>query len=119
MHVDIQSRGFELTDALKDYAIRRLAYGLGQSAWHVVRVTVHLLDINGPRGGADKRCRIRVKLDLPLEVVLQDTQPNLYVAIDRAVERVGRTVARNLRRQRQVRHTAMPLGEAGEVSVMS
>lgn len=118
MHVDIQSRGFELTDALKDYAVRRLAYGLGQSARHVVRVTVHLLDINGPRGGADKRCRIRVKLDIPLEVVLEDTQPNLYVAIDRAAERVGRTVARNLRRHRQVRHTAMPFVEADELPAM-
>ncbi len=114
MHVDIQSRGFELTDALRDYAVRRLAYGLGQSTPHVVRVAVQLLDINGPRGGADKRCRIRVKLDTPLEVVLEDTQPNLYVAIDRAAERVGRTVARNLRRQRQVRHAAMPGIEDGE-----
>jgi ribosome-associated translation inhibitor RaiA len=118
MHVDVQSRGFELTDALRDYAIRRLAYGLGQCAPHVVRVAVQLFDINGPRGGADKRCRIRVKLDIPLEVVLEDTQPNLYVAIDRVAGRAGRTVARNLRRQRQVRHAAMLGDEADELPAM-
>lgn len=118
MHVDIQSRGFELTEALRDYVTRRLAYGLGQSTQHVARVMVQLLDINGPRGGADKRCRIRVKLDIPLEVVLEDTQPNLYVAVDRAAERVGRTVARNLRRRRQVRHVAPPGVDAGEMPAM-
>lgn len=118
MQVDINSQGFKLTDAIRDYAVKRLAYGLGQCAQHVVRVTVRLFDVNGPRGGADKRCRIRVKLDISQEVVLEDTQSNLYVAIDRAAGRAGRTVARNLRRQRQARHALLSAGDADEMPAM-
>lgn len=100
MHLDIQSQGFDLTDGLRDYTQRRLAFGLGRSAHQVSRVAVLLADINGPRGGVDKRCRIRVRLAPSLEVVVEDTQADLYVAIDRATERIGRTVARSIGRQR-------------------
>lgn len=104
MHLDIHSQGFELTDALREYTGRRLAFVLGRSASHVSRVAVLLADINGPRGGVDKRCRIHVRLTPPLEVVVEDTQSDLYRAIDRAAERVGRTVARSLSRLRRARH---------------
>ncbi|MCU0842531.1 MAG: HPF/RaiA family ribosome-associated protein [Thiobacillaceae bacterium] len=100
MHTDIQTQGFDLTDGLRDYTERRLAYALGRSAHHVNRVAVLLADINGPRGGVDKRCRIRVRLAPSLEVVVEDTQADLYAAIDRAAERTGRTVARSVGRQR-------------------
>ncbi len=109
MHLDIQSQGFDLTDAIHDYAERRLAFGLGRSAHHVSRVAVLLADINGPRGGVDKRCRIRVKLEPSLDVVVEDTQSDLYRAIDRAADRVGRTVARSLGRQRRARFLARTL----------
>lgn len=103
MHVEIQSQGFDLTGGLKDYTARRLAFGLGRSARHIVRVCVQLADINGPRGGIDKRCRIRVRLEPSREVVVEDTQSDMYTAIDRAAERAGRSVARSLRHRRAVR----------------
>ncbi len=112
MHLDIQSQGFDLTDAIRDYAERRLAFGLGRSAQHVSNVAVLLADINGPRGGNDKRCRIRVRLAPSLEVVVEDTQSDLYRAIDRAAERMGRTVARSLGRQRRARFLARALRDA-------
>jgi ribosome-associated translation inhibitor RaiA len=109
MHFDTQSQGFELTDSLRDYTERRLAFGLGRSAHNVSRVAVLLADINGPRGGIDKRCRIRVRLEPSLEVVVGDTQANLYVAIDQAADRAGRAVARSMRRQRRARFLARAL----------
>ena len=108
MLIDIQTQGFEITDGLRDYTERHIAFGLGRSAYQVRRVSVFLADINGPRGGIDKRCRIRVSLVPSLEVVVEDTQADLYQAIDRAAERVGRTVARNVGRQRQARFPSRP-----------
>jgi ribosome-associated translation inhibitor RaiA len=61
---------------------------------------VQLSDINGPRGGIDKRCQIEVQLKGTPNVVIEDVEADLYAAIDRAAERVGRTVARRLSRQR-------------------
>ncbi len=101
MQMDIQSQGFPLTDGLRDYLMKRLAYGLNHGDEHITRVTVRLSDINGPRGGADKRCLIEVRLKAAPAVVIEDTEADLYVAIDRAAERAGRALARRLARQRE------------------
>jgi len=100
MQMDIQSQGFTLTVGLRDYLMKRLAYGLNHGDEYITRVTVRLSDINGPRGGTDKRCLIEVRLRQLPAVVIEDTEADLYVAIDRAAERAGRTLARRLARQR-------------------
>lgn len=100
MQMDIQSQGFTLTDSLRDYLKKRLAYALNHGDEYISRVTVRLSDINGPRGGADKRCFIEVRLKQQPAVVIEDTEADLYVAIDRAAERAGRTLTRRLGRQR-------------------
>ncbi len=61
---------------------------------------MRLSDINGPRGGADKRCHLQVVLDGLPDVVIKDTEANLYVAIDRATDRAERTLVRKIDRQR-------------------
>lgn len=101
MQMDIQSQGFTLTDGIRDYVMKRLAYGLNHGDDHITRVIVRLSDINGPRGGDDKRCLIEVRLKAAPAVVIEDTEADLYVAIDRAAERAGRSLARRLARQRE------------------
>lgn len=70
---------------------------------HIRRITLHLSDINGPRGGLDKRCRISVTLEKLAEVAVEDIESDLYVAIDRATDRAARTVTRNIDRARSHR----------------
>lgn len=101
MQMDIQSQGFVLTDGINDYVTRRLAFGLGRADAAISRVNVRLSDINGPRGGADKRCLIEVRLKGAPTVVIEDIEADLYVAIDRAAARAGRSLGRRLSRQRQ------------------
>ncbi|MBP6808320.1 MAG: HPF/RaiA family ribosome-associated protein [Chromatiaceae bacterium] len=100
MQVDIQSRDFTLTNSLRDYLTKRLAYGLTGGDTAIGRVMVRLSDVNGPRGGEDKRCHIEVRLRGVPDVVIEDTQTDLYVAIDRATERAGRALLRRLGRRR-------------------
>ncbi|NOZ52108.1 MAG: HPF/RaiA family ribosome-associated protein [Gammaproteobacteria bacterium] len=100
MQIDIQARNFPLTDALRNHIERRLGFALSTRDDHIQRVMVRLSDINGPRGGADKCCHIQVILTHLPDVVIEDTEVDLYVAIDRAADRAGRTIGRRLSRQR-------------------
>jgi ribosome-associated translation inhibitor RaiA len=85
-----------MTDALENHVHKRLDFTLSRAGRRVRSVDVRLSDINGPRGGIDKRCLIEIRLDdLPI-VVVDDTQADLYTAIDRAATRAGRTVMRRL-----------------------
>jgi len=100
MQIDIQARNFPMTRALNDHIKRRLGFALSASAEHIRRVLVRLNDINGPRGGADKCCHIQIMLGRLPDVVIKDTEADLYTAIDRAADRAGRTAVRRLAKHR-------------------
>ncbi len=102
MQFDIQARHFILTDALREHAEKRLNFALSCCSEHIKRVVMRLSDINGPRGGEDKLCKLQVVLNGLPDVIVEDIQLDLYVAIDRAVDRAGRTVIRKIERQQDL-----------------
>ena len=104
MQIDIHARGFSLTDALETHVHNRLGFTFLHASNRVQRVRVRLSDLNGPRGGVDKRCLVEVRLEGLPAVVVQDVQSNMYTAIDRAVGRTARTVKRRLAQQGSRRH---------------
>ncbi len=100
MNIQIHAQDFTLTEGLREHVTRRLTYALNHGQDIVSRIVVRLSDINGPRGGLDKRCGIEIRLKGASAVAIEDTEADLYVAIDRAAERAGRTLDRRLARQR-------------------
>ena len=85
-----------LTDAIENRVRERLWFTLSRITQRVRRVLVTLSDLNGPRGGIDKRCLIEVRLNARRKIIIEDVQPDLYTAIDRATGRAARTVMRRL-----------------------
>lgn len=96
MKVDVHTQGFALTPALSEHTERRLRFALKHAADKVQRVTVRLADVNGPRGGVDKKCSVHIMLNGVPDIVSEDTEADMYMAINRAVDRVGRTVLRRM-----------------------
>lgn len=107
MQIAIKTRGFALTEALKNHAHTRLCFTLSHATDRIRRVGIRLSDINGPRGGVDKRCLVEVRLDGLPTVVIEDTQSDMYTAIDRAVGRAARTVMRRLEHGMSKRRQAL------------
>jgi putative sigma-54 modulation protein len=113
MQIDIQTRNFDLTNALRSYAERRLRFALTRADNCIQRIIVRLSDVNGPKGGNDKQCHVQVMLSGLPDVVVQDIEADLYFAIDRAANRAGRTVMRKLGRQQTLhRHRHPPAWDA-------
>lgn len=108
MRVDIKTSGFDLTDGFRDHAQKRLEFAIDWARHDVSRISIKLSDINGPRGGKNKRCQIHIPLSGNRDVVIQDTESDLYAAIDlaadlaadRAADRAGQTLERRLCRHR-------------------
>ena len=106
MKIDIQTHGFTLTDALRTQTERRLRFAFGGLGSRVGRVGVRLTDENGPRGGVDKRCALRITVPGQQPIVIEQQESNLYVAIDCAAERAGRAVSRQMGRHNAQRRNA-------------
>lgn len=104
MQIDIQSLGFSLTPALSDYAGKRIDYSLSFASDRVTRLVMRLSDINGRRGGNDKRCLLELRLKGASDIVIEDVEEDLYAAIDRATERARRALVRRLEQAREVQH---------------
>jgi hypothetical protein len=66
----------------------------------IERITVRLSDINGPKGGPDQRCQIKVVLSGLPSVVVKETDSTLPRTIDRAIEAAAIAVRRRVRRRR-------------------
>lgn len=116
MQLDIQTNGFSLTDGIRDYTTQRLQFALNRNDQCVTKIKVRLADINGPRGGVDKRCQIDLSLAGHNDIVIEDTETNLYVAIDRASDRCARTLSRRLERARAFSHETVKLSTTEELT---
>lgn len=117
MRVAIHSSGFAMTSALRAYTEHRLATALGWARRHMRKLAVWLSDVNGPRGGVDKRCKIQVQLDNGREVIIEECEADLYAAIGRAADRADRAVVRQVERTRRFPHERMaPALETGEAA---
>jgi putative sigma-54 modulation protein len=98
MQIELRIRRVNLVGSLQRYVERRLRYALRRLGSRPGRVTVWLSDINGPRGGPDKHCRVSLELNPIGTLTAEGTHPDLYVSISRAAKRMGRLLDHRLGR---------------------
>jgi putative sigma-54 modulation protein len=98
MQFEIRGRGVYITETLRGHIERRLGFALGRFARQIKGVLVRVGELNGPRGDIDKGCRVALKLAPSTTVVMEDRDPNVYVAIDRVADKAGRYIGRRLKR---------------------
>ncbi len=99
MRLDIRGRHFRITAALQAHVTRRIRFALGRFDHGIRGIIVRIADVNGPRGGVDKRCHLHLDV-AGRTIAIEELDRDLYVAIDRAAERAGRAAERALARQR-------------------
>jgi hypothetical protein len=92
--------GAMLDQADRDTIARKLGMRLGKFASSIERISVRLSDVNGPKGGVDHRCVIKVVLSGLPSVVVERTDSALQRAIDSAISATGQAVRRSVQRRR-------------------
>lgn len=97
--IQIRERNIEVSEHLRTHVERRLGYALARFGQRIARVIVRFSDAEG-EGGADKRCQIHVGLK-SRSARVEDADADLFIAVDRASERISRSVAHVLERERE------------------
>lgn len=106
MRLGILARGIAMTEAIREYATRRIRTALGRYQQVLVSAQVRLADVNGPRGGIDKHCVVEVWGPTLAPIIVRERDADLYVAIDRVADRLDRAVARRIGRCRVIGRSA-------------
>ena len=97
MQVLFKSRNPEAAE-LRDLAERRVRFVLRRLSRLVPRAEVQLSDVNGPRGGVDKRCQVEIRTDGGGSVVVASVAKDWRTALDHALARAERFLLRLWRR---------------------
>jgi hypothetical protein len=93
MHVLFKSRDPQAASMRVDVE-RRVRFVLRRISWRVPRAEVQFSDVNGPRGGVDKRCQIELRTDGAGPVVVSSVKKDWRAALDDALARAARFVWR-------------------------
>ena len=83
---------------LRDLTERRVRFVLRRLGWLVPRAEVQMTDVNGPRGGLDKRCQVELRTDGAGSVVVASVASDWRTALDNALARAARFLMRLWRR---------------------
>jgi putative sigma-54 modulation protein len=108
MGIHVRSKHVEVDGSARAHIERRLHFGLGRLFPRILRVTVQIVDLNGPRGGEDKVCRIEIRMLPTGSVIVEDTDADLYVAVNRAVDRAARSASRAIKRTQDIERSSWP-----------
>ena len=84
----VRAIGVELTEDDHNYIRRKLLTKLGKFATSIHRISVRITDLNGPRGGVDQVCSIKVVLSGLPSVVVTRRDAAVQAAIDAALHAI-------------------------------
>ena len=92
--------GVDLDDDEQAQVRRKLGLKLGKFATSIERISVRVTDMNGPRGGIDQVCNVKVVLSGLPSVVIERRHAVLHAAIDDALHATEQAVRRRVRCRR-------------------
>jgi ribosome-associated translation inhibitor RaiA len=97
---DVRVIGVEFDEENRALVRRKLGMKLGKFVASIERVTVRVTDVNGPRGGVDHVCNVKVVLSGLPSVVVERRAVAPQAAIDLALRATEQAVRRIIGRRR-------------------
>lgn len=86
---------------LREAALDKVRFALRRMKVLIPRATVLLSDVNGPRGGIDKRCQVVLTTHSAGTVVIASMAGDWRTALDLSLSRAARILTRNVQRNQQ------------------
>ena len=83
---------------MRDMSIERVRFALRRLARGVPRAKVQLSDVNGPRGGVDKRCQVELSTETLGLLVIVSQARDWRTALNRSLARATQLLTRHLQR---------------------
>ncbi len=93
-------------DTLREFAARRLSFAVRRFRHRLARVTIRLVDLNGPKRGVDSRCSMTADLVDGGQLFVAATAAWPFAAITQAAARLSEAVRRDSSRHVRRGHTA-------------
>ncbi len=100
MKRELRVRHLPVEPRFRELCERNLLSSLGRFEAHLRRVQLWIEDLNGPRGGRDLRCVLRVGLRRGGAVTVESTESRPELAVGEVFDRGRSALVRTLQRRR-------------------
>jgi putative sigma-54 modulation protein len=107
MDVQILDRNVGITPGQQESSERCLQYAFDRFSSHIRSVDVSLSDVNGPKGGDDLLCRMRIALHGKGDLVVEGKGASVEAVVAETADRASLAVSRRLDRLRDAQGTSM------------
>ena len=98
MNITIQSKNINLSTDEKSLINKSIMANFSRVQEKIKSISVHLTDINGPKGGQDKQCTIIVNSTSTSPVVVKEKQSNAGQAARFALSRASKAFSAKVKR---------------------
>ena len=92
MRTEILSPHWCVTEALAGHITTRLEHLEHRFGDRVHSIAVRLADVNGPKGGEDKVCRLQAQIENHPSINTEGRSADIYTAISQAAHRLERAL---------------------------
>ena len=93
MKIQIHDIHAGLTHEQETLALERVRTALERFSQHLRTVDVRFSDINGPRGGVDKRCTLTIEVTGAQNVRIEEDSTSVERAVSVAADRAKKVIA--------------------------
>jgi len=107
VEMNILDRNVGITSAQHENIERCLQYAFDRFASVIRSVDVSFSDINGPKGGEDLQCRIKIALEGKGDLLVEGKGVSVEAVVAETADRAALAVSRRLDRLRDSQGTSM------------
>lgn len=107
MDVQILDRNIGITAAQQEHVDRCLQFAFGRFSSQIRSIEVSLTDVNGPKGGDDLQCRMKVVLQGKGDLLVEGKGVSVEAVVSETADRAALAVSRRLDRLRDSQGTSM------------
>jgi ribosome-associated translation inhibitor RaiA len=102
MKLLLKARKIKLDASTKDYVKHRVSFAFARSRDLIKTLTITIADVNGPKGGNDKQCKVLIRTSEHSDIIITETQSNLKESIDRALTRSSHNFLQRVKRKQHL-----------------
>ncbi len=101
MKITVRTRDLDWNENLRTQVERSIEYAVDRYRGRIEGISLFLSDVNGPRGGVDKLCRMTAYVRGIRPVLISEAGDDLLAVLGRAARRLGFRIRRNIERGRR------------------
>ena len=101
MELTITDLNVELDNQNKARIRQKISRMFNKVCDNIQKINLTINDINGPKGGKDKRCRIVIHTRGMPDIVITDSQNSISSAVNIALSRARVTLVKKLKRKQK------------------